>query len=124
MHRPDPTRRAAYALPMLQSGVGLVGAAVLAIIAGGPSAAAFLAGAAAVAAGFAVFAWRTAGRSPIASAARSFARLLVGAVLKWLVIGVGVALAMAYPAFPAGFVLAGVLIAFLTYLLSLPWLLR
>ncbi len=109
---------------MLQSVAGLVGAAVLAIIAGGPSTAAFLAGAAAVAAGFAVFALRTAGRSPIASAARSFARLLMGAVLKWLVIGVGVALAMANPAFPAGFVLAGVLIAFLTYLLSLPWLLR
>jgi hypothetical protein len=112
MHRSDPTRRAAFVLPMLQSAAGLVGAAVLAIIAGGPSAAAFLAGAAAVAAGFAVFAWRTAGR------------LLMGAVLKWLVIGVGVALAMANPAFPSGFVLAGVLIAFLTYLLSLPWLLR
>lgn len=124
MHRSDPTRRAAFALPMLQSAAGLVGALVVAMVAGGPSAGAFLAGVAAVAAGFAVFAWRTAGPSPIASAARSFGRLLVGAVLKWLVIGVGVALAMANPALPAGFVLAGVLIAFLTYLVSLPWLLR
>jgi hypothetical protein len=124
MLRPDPTRRAAFALPLLQSGVGLAGAAVLAMFAGGSQAAAFLAGVMVVAAGFAIFAWRTAGRSPVASAARSFARLLVGAVLKWLVIGVGVALAMASPVLPAGFVLAGVLIAFLTYLLSLPWLLR
>jgi hypothetical protein len=53
-----------------------------------------------------------------------FMRLLVGALLKWLVIGAGVALAMASPALPAGFVLAGVLAAFLTYFLSLPWLLR
>ncbi len=94
------------------------------MLASGASAAAFLAGSAAVAAGFAVFGWRTAGRPPVATAERMFMRLLVGALLKWLVIGAGVALAMASPALPAGFVLAGVLAAFLTYFLSLPWLLR
>lgn len=124
MHRLDRTRRAAYALPLLQSAVGLAGAACTAGFAGGASAAAFLAGSAAVAAGFAVFGWRTAGRSPVATAGRMFTRLLVGALLKWLVIGAGVALAMASPALPAAFVLAGVLAAFLTYFLSLPWLLR
>ncbi|NZA25594.1 hypothetical protein H0E84_04300 [Luteimonas sp. SJ-92] len=122
--RSDRTRRAAYALPLVQAATGLVGAGVLAALAGGPAAAGFLAGAAVVAAGFAIFGWRTAGQSPVAPAGRMFARLLVGVVLKWLVIGAGVALAMASAALPEGFVLAGALAAFLAYMLSLPWLLR
>lgn len=111
-------------LPLVQAAIGLIGAGLLAVLAGGSSAAAFLAGAAVVATGFAAFGWRTAGRSPVAPAGRMFVRLLVGVVLKWLVIGAGLALAMASAALPAGFVLAGALVAFLAYMLSLPWLLR
>lgn len=122
--RPDRTRRAAFLLPLVQAAIGLIGAGLLAVLAGGSSAAAFLAGAAVVAVGFAAFGWRTAGRSPVAPAGRMFVRLLVGVVLKWLVIGAGLALAMASAALPAGFVLAGALVAFLAYMLSLPWLLR
>lgn len=122
--RPDRTRRAAFLLPLVQAAIGLIGAGLLAVFAGGSSAAAFLAGAAVVATGFAAFGWRTAGRSPVAPAGRMFIRLLVGVVLKWGVIGAGLALAMASAALPAGFVLAGALVAFLAYMLSLPWLLR
>lgn len=122
--RPDPTRRAALRLPLVQGAVGLTGAGVLAMVVGGLPAAAFLAGATVIAAGFAAFAWRTAGRSPVAPAGRMFTRLLVGTVLKWLVIGAGLVLAMNGAGLPATFVLGGALTAFLVSMIGLPWLLR
>ena len=109
---------------MVQAGAGTIGAGVLATVAGGSPAAAFLMGATVVAAGSAVFAWRTAGRAPVAPAGRMFVRLMVGTALKWLVIGAGLALAMSSAGLPAGFVLGGALTAFLAYMIGLPWLLR
>ncbi len=104
--------------------VGVIGAGVLAVVAGGLPAAAFLAGAAVIAAGFAIFGWRTSGRSPVAPAWRMFTRLLVGTVLKWLMIGAGLVLAMHVAGLPAQFVLGGALGAFLASMIGLPWLLR
>ncbi|HRN62511.1 MAG TPA: hypothetical protein PLF73_08625 [Luteimonas sp.] len=111
-------------LPMVQAAAGLVGAGLLAVAAGGRPAAAFLVGAVVVATGFAMFGWRTAGRPPVARAGRMFVRLLVGTVLKWLVIGAGLVLAMGSAGLPAGFVLGGALTAFLVFMVGLPWLLR
>lgn len=124
MPRPDPTRRAALRLPMVQIAAGLIGAALLAAAAGGQPAAAFLTGAAVIAAGFAMFGWRTSGRPPVARAGRMFVRLMVGTALKWLVIGAGLVLAMGGAGLPAGFVLGGALTAFLASMIGLPWLLR
>ena len=109
---------------MVQGAAGIIGAGVLAAVAGGSPAAAFLAGSAVVAIAFAVFGWRTSGRPPVASAARMFMRLLVGTGLKWLVIGAGLAVAMAGAGLPAQFVLAGALSSFLLSVIALPWLLR
>ena len=52
-----------------------------------------------------------------------FGRLLLGTLLKWLVIGAGLAIAMTQGLDPA-YVMGGALLAFLAYLLCLPWLLR
>lgn len=123
-HRPDPTRRAALRLPLVQAAVGLTGAGGLAVVAGGLPAVAFLVGAAVIATGFAMFGWRTAGRPSVAPAGRMFVRLLVGTVLKWLVIGAGLAWAMSGAGLPAEFVLGGALSAFLVSMIGLPWLLR
>ncbi len=108
---------------MVQAAVGATGAGVLAMAARGAPALAFLAGAAVIASGFAVYGWRTSGRSPVAPAGRMFSRLLVGSVLKWLVIGAGLAMAMGV-GLAAEFVLGGALCAFLVSLFGLPWLLR
>lgn len=109
---------------MAQAAVGLVGAAVLAVVAGGSPAVAFLVGAAVIAAGFAMFGWRTSGRPPVAPAGRMFVRLLVGTALKWLVIGAGLVWAMSGAGLPAEYVLGGALAAFLVSMIGLPWLLR
>lgn len=108
----------------MQGTVGAIGAGAVATVAGGLPAAAFLVGATVVAAAFAVFAWRTAGRSAVAPAGRMFVRLLVGTALKWLVIGAGLVLAMGGAGLPAEFVLGGALTAFLASMIGLPWLLR
>lgn len=112
------------ALPLAQIGIGLAGAGTLALTVSRFAAIAFLAGAAVIALGYAVFGWRTAARAPIAPAGRAFLRLIVGALLKWLVIGAGLALAMTTTGWPAEFVLGGALSAFLAYVMCLPWLLR
>lgn len=112
------------ALPLAQIGIGLAGSGILALIVDRRAAVAFLAGAAVIALGYAVFGWRTALRSPIAPAGRAFLRLIVGALLKWLVIGAGLAWAMTSAGWPAEFVLGGALSAFLAYVICLPWLLR
>lgn len=108
----------------MQAAVGVVGAGVLALAAGALPAAAYLAGAVVIAAGFAMFGWRTSGRSPVAPAGRVFLRLLAGSVLKWLVIGAGLVLAMRGAGLPAGFVLGGALSAALVSMVGLPWLIR
>lgn len=102
----------------------MVGAGVLALAAGALPAAAYLAGAVVIAAGFAMFGWRTSGRSPVAPAGRVFLRLLAGSALKWLVIGAGLVLAMRGAGLPAGFVLGGALSAALVSMVGLPWLIR
>lgn len=109
---------------MVQAAVGLTGAGVLAVVAAGLPAVAFLAGAVVIAVGFAMFGWRTVGRPPVAPAGRMFVRLLVGTVLKWLVIGAGLVWAMSGAGLPAEFVLGGALSAFLVSMIGLPWLLR
>lgn len=124
MPRPDPTRRAALRLPMVQVAAGIIGAGLLAVATGGQTAVAFLAGAVVIAAGFAMFGWRTSGRPPVARAGRMFVRLMVGTVLKWLVIGAGLVLAMGGAGLSAEFVLGGALTAFLASMIGLPWLLR
>ncbi|MFC4729055.1 hypothetical protein [Coralloluteibacterium thermophilus] len=116
--------RNALLLPAVQIVLGLVGAVVIALLGHGAHAKAFLVGAAVVAAGFAVFGWRTGLQAPVVSAGRVFARLLVGSILKWVVIGVGLALAMAAPALPAAAVFAGAVAAYVGCLLCLPWLVR
>lgn len=122
--RPDPTRRAALRLPLAQAAAGVVGAGVLALAAGALPAVAYLAGAVVIAAGFAMFGWRTSGCSPAAPAGRMFLRLLAGSALKWLVIGAGLVLAMRGAGLPAGFVLGGALSAALVSMVGLPWLIR
>lgn len=117
-------RRAALVLPLAQLLVGMVGAGVAAWSGGWGAALGFLAGAAIVAAGHVVFGWRTSLRPAIAPAGRVFVRLLLGTLLKWLVIGSGLALTMATTGLPAGFVLAGALCALLAYPILMIWLLR
>ena len=117
-------RRAALALPLAQLAVGLTGAGVVAWTGGWTAALAFLAGAGMVAIGQAAFGWRTALRPAIVPAGRAFVRLLVGTLLKWLVIGSGLALTMATTGLPEGFVLAGAVCALLAYPILMIWLLR
>lgn len=104
--------------------MGLSGAGIIAWLAGGAAAAGFLAGAIVVAAGQAIYGWRTVMRPPVVPATRAFGRLLLGSALKWLVIGAGLVLAMTATGWPAGFVLGGALVALLAYLVSISWLLR
>jgi hypothetical protein len=111
-------------LPLTQIGIGLTGAAVVGLVAGVQEAIAFLAGAGVVAAGYAVFGWRTAFRPPTAAAGRAFVRMIVGTALKWLTIAAGLALAMTGIGWPAGFVLGGALVALLAYVICISWLLR
>lgn len=127
-HRPDrfldPARRALIALPLAQVLAGVVGAGLLAGLAGWRQAAGFAAGAVVIALGQAVYGWRTVMRPQVVPAGRAFARLWLGSLLKWLVIGAGLATAMAVAALPAGSVLGGALVAYLASLFCLPWLLR
>ncbi|MBW8368719.1 MAG: hypothetical protein K0M70_12780 [Arenimonas sp.] len=109
--------------PLCQLAVGVVGAASLAATLGGSAALALMAGVAVIAAAQLVFSWRTELRSHSATAHRMFGRLILGTVLKWLVIGAGLAIAMTQGLNPT-YVLGGALLAFLTHLICLPWLLR
>lgn len=118
-----PVTPQALLLPLCELAVGCAGAAIAAALVGGGAALALLAGAAVIAAAQLVFSWRTDLRSHSATAHRMFGRLLLGMVLKWLVIGAGLAIAMTQGLDPA-YVLGGALLAFLAYLICLPWLLR
>jgi hypothetical protein len=118
-----PVTPHALVLPFSQLALGCAGAAIAAVLAGKDAALALLAGAAVIAAAQLVFSWRTDLRSHSATATRMFGRLLLGTVLKWLVIGAGLAIAMTQGLIPA-YVLGGALLAFLAYLICLPWLLR
>lgn len=90
--------------------------------AGTVSALSVLCGAAAVAAGFALYGgWVGAPR--VESAGRAFARLVVGTVLKWLVIAALLGAAMAASWSDGRFVLAGALVAIFAHLAYLArWL--
>lgn len=110
-------------MPLSQLAAGCAGAAIVAVLVGSNAALALLAGAAVIAAAQLVFSWRTDLRSHSATAQRMFGRLLLGTLLKWLVIGAGLAIAMTQGLDPA-YVMGGALLAFLAQLLCLPWLLR
>ena len=118
-----PVTPRAPLLPLCQLAVGAVGAAIIAATWGGNSALAFMVGVAVIAAAQLVFSWRTDLRSHNATAHRMFGRLILGTVLKWLVIGAGLAIAMTQGLNPT-YVLGGALLAFLAHLICLPWLLR
>lgn len=118
-----PVTPQALLLPLCQLAVGAVGAAFIAATWGGSSALAFMVGVAVIAAAQLVFSWRTELRSHSATAHRMFGRLILGTVLKWLVIGAGLAIAMTQGLNPT-YVLGGALLAFLAHLICLPWLLR
>jgi len=118
-----PVTPQALLLPFCQLAVGAVGAVILSATVGGSAALALLAGVAVIVAAQLVFSWRTDLRSHTATAHRMFGRLILGTVLKWLVIGAGLAIAMTQGLNPT-YVLGGALLAFLAYLLCLPWLLR
>ena len=118
-----PVTPRALLLPLCQLAVGAVGAAFIAATWGGSSALAFMVGVAVIAAAQLVFSWRTDLRSHSATAHRMFGRLILGTVLKWLVIGAGLAIAMTQGLNPT-YVLGGALLAFLAHLICLPWLLR
>lgn len=118
-----PVTPRALLLPLCQLAAGAAGAIVLSATVGGSSALAFMAGVAVIAAAQLVFSWRTDLRSHSAKAHRMFGRLILGTVLKWLVIGAGLAIAMTQGLNPT-YVMGGALLAFLAYLLCLPWLLR
>lgn len=118
-----PVTPRALLLPLCQLAAGAVGAAIIAATLGGSSALAFMVGAAVIAAAQLVFSWRTDLRSHAATAHRMFGRLILGTVLKWLVIGAGLAIAMTQGLNPT-YVLGGALLAFLAHLICLPWLLR
>lgn len=111
-------------LPLAQLGTGLLVALATVVLADLQAAAAVVAGAAVMAAGYALFGWRTQGRPAVVTAQRAFMRLLVGSVLKWLAIGAGLVLAMSPGHFDPKFVLVGALSAWLAYLICLAWLLR
>jgi hypothetical protein len=115
---------AAWVLPLAQLGVGLLLALLAAVLAGWQAAPAVAVGAAVIAAGFALFGWRTQARSGVVSARHAFARLLLGTALKWLAIGAGLALAMSSGRFEPQFVLVGAVGAYLAYPLCLPRLLK
>ena len=118
-----PVTPQALLLPLCQLAAGAVGAAIIAATLGGSSALAFMVGVAVIAAAQLVFSWRTDLRSHAATAHRMFGRLILGTVLKWLVIGAGLAIAMTQGLNPT-YVLGGALLAFLAHLICLPWLLR
>lgn len=109
--------------PLCQLAVGAVGAVILSAIAGGSSALALMAGVAVIAAAQLVFSWRTDLRPHSATAHRMLGRLILGTVLRWLVIGAGLAIAMTQGLNPT-YLLGGALLAFLAHLICLPWLLR
>ena len=118
-----PVTPRALLLPLCQLAVGAVGAVIASVVVGGNAALALLAGVAVIAAAQLVFSWRTELRSHNATAHRMFGRLILGTVLKWLVIGAGLAIAMTQGLNPT-YVMGGALLAFLAYLICLPWLLR
>lgn len=118
-----PVSPHAHRLPVFQLALGCAAAGIAAVWAGREAALAWLAGAAVIAAAQWVFSWRTELRSRSAPAVRMFSRLLLGTVLKWLVVGAGLVLAMTN-GLPPAHVLGGASLAALAQIFSLPWLLR
>lgn len=118
-----PVTPQALRLPLCQLAVGAVAAVVMSLLLGGSSALAMMAGVAVIAAAQLAFSWRTDLRSHSATAQRMLGRLILGTVLRWLVIGAGLAIAMTQGLSP-NYVLGGALLAFLVQMICLPWLLR
>ncbi|MDW8480302.1 MAG: ATP synthase subunit I [Xanthomonadales bacterium] len=107
---------------MVQAFAGVVTAALLGPWLGARAALSALCGAAAIAAGSALFArWTPADR--VEPAGRVLARLVLATLSKWLAIAVLLGLAMASGRLDAGLVLAGALVAIVVHLLFLTrWL--
>ncbi len=110
-------RRLATRVVAAQLGMTILAAAGF-LIEGLPSGLGALSGGATVALGTAVLALRLFATGP-APAGIVFARLIVGNLLKWGVIALGLYLAMAKAGLPGGAVVAGVIAALVPQLLGL-----
>jgi hypothetical protein len=120
----QPAWHHALILPAFQAAGGVIAATIAVIAVDLKAGLGVAAGSLAVAAGFLVFAWRTALRPQVVGPGASFLRLLVGLLLKWTVIAAVLVVAWRSGGVGAGGVLAGVLTAYMAYFLSLAWLLR
>jgi len=125
LNRADPRLlRTTWLLPAIQLMLAAVLAPVAAWWFGAPAAFGLLAGGASVALGHALFAWRTAGGGLVLSAGSGLARLIVGLILKWLVIGAALVWALRSEHFEPASVLAGAILATLVIPFCLSWLRR
>jgi hypothetical protein len=120
----QPAWRNALILPAFQAAGGVIAATIAILAVDLKAGLGVAAGSLAVAAGFLVFAWRTALRPQAVGPATSFLRLLVGLLLKWTVIAAVLVVAWRSGEVGAGGVLVGVLTAYVAYFFSLAWLLR
>lgn len=109
---------------MVQLALGCVVAGIMALRFGPGPAGSVAAGAAVMALGTLVFGWRTTLRSPVVSAQRAFARLVLGSFMKWLVIAAGLVWALTADGLQPVYVLGGAGLACLAWFLCLPWLVR
>ncbi len=120
----QPAWRHALILPALQAAGGVVAALIAVLAVDLEAGLGVAAGSLAVAAGFLVFAWRTALRPQEVGAPASFLRLLVGLALKWAVITALLVIAWRSGEVGAGGVLVGVLAAYVAHFFGLAWLFR
>ena len=110
-------RRLALRVVLAQAGVTLLAAAGFSL-AGWRSGFGVLAGGGVVVLGTAVLALRMFATGPT-GAGEELARMIVGNLLKWIVIGVGLYVVLAKVGLPGGPVIAGVIAALLPQLLGM-----
>ena len=110
-------RRLALRVVLAQAGATLLVAAGF-LLGGWQSALGVLAGGGVVTLGTAMLALRMFAAGP-STAGTVLARMIVGNLLKWIVIGVGLYLLLAKAGLPGGPVIAGVIAALLPQLLGL-----
>ena len=110
-------RRLALRVVLAQAGVTLLAAAGFSL-AGWRSGFGVLAGGGVVVLGTAVLALRMFATGPT-GAGEALARMIVGNLLKWIVIGVGLYVVLAKVGLPGGPVIAGVIAALLPQLLGM-----